>query len=111
MSNKKQKLAIAVGTAFLATSIAPIASADANPFTANSLDTGYNQVNHAHHGEEGKCGEGKCGEGKCGEGKCGEGKCGEGKCGEGKGAHTHGEGEGKTDSEGKCGEGKCGGNS
>lgn len=114
----KKPLALALGAAFLATSIAPLASASSNPFSANPLTSGYDQANYASHAEGG-CGgdkakkEGKCGEGKCGdkakEGKCGgdkakkEGKCGEGKCGEGKAKH---DAKGK---EGKCGEGKCGG--
>lgn len=112
-NSTKKPLAAALGAAFLASAIAPVASAEVNPFTANTLSSGYDLANYAHHGEEGKCGEGKCGgdkkaekEGKCGEGKCGgdkkaekEGKCGEGKCG----------GDKKADKEGKCGEGKCGG--
>ncbi len=107
-SSNKTQIAAALGAAFLATSVAPIASADVNPFSATQLNAGYDLANYGDH--EGKCGEGKCGgdkadkEGKCGEGKCGgdktdkEGKCGEGKCG--------GDKAGK---EGKCGEGKCGG--
>jgi uncharacterized low-complexity protein len=122
----KKPLAAALGAAFLATAIAPTASAEVNPFTANSLTSGYDLANYAHHGEEGKCGgdkkaaqEGKCGEGKCGEnkaakeGKCGgdkkaakEGKCGEGKCGDNKAAK-----EGNCGANKKAGmEGKCGGN-
>ena len=110
MSGKTLKpLATALGTAFLASSVVPMASAaTSNPFAAEDLRGGYDLANYASH--EGKCGEGKCGEGKageegeCGEGKCGEGKAeGEGKCGEGKC------GEGKAGEEGKCGEGKCGG--
>lgn len=116
MANSTRKpLAAALGAAFLATAIAPLASAEVNPFTANPLSSGYDLANYAHHGEEGKCGgdkkadkEGKCGEGKCGADKKAdkEGKCGgdkkadkEGKCG----------GDKKADKEGKCGEGKCGG--
>ena len=116
MAQSKKPLVAALGAAFLATSIAPLASAEANPFSAQQLSGGYDLANFNHHGksdEEGKCGEGKCGdakkgegEGKCGEGKCGdakkgegEGKCGEGKCG----------GAEKSEGEGKCGEGKCGG--
>ena len=107
ISNKKP-LAAAIGAAFLAASVSPVASAASNPFSAITLSGGYDIANHGEH--EGKCGEGKCGgdkaegEGKCGEGKCGgkkaegEGKCGEGKCG----------GD-KAEGEGKCGEGKCGG--
>ena len=95
-------LAMALG-ATLAASMATTALAAENPFTSQTLESGYKVM------AEGKCGEGKCGEaksdkeGKCGEGKCGEekakkeGKCGEGKCG-----------EDKTKKEGKCGEGKCG---
>jgi uncharacterized low-complexity protein len=110
MSQSKKPLAMALGAAFLASAIAPMASAEANPFSAQQLSGGYDLPSYGSHGGEGKCGEGKCGgeksdeEGKCGEGKCGgeksdeEGKCGEGKCG----------GE-KSDEEGKCGEGKCGG--
>ena len=110
MAKSKKPLAAALGAAFLASSIAPVVSAEVNPFSAQQLSGGYDLANFGDHkGEEGKCGEGKCGEGKCGEGKCGEGKaegegkCGEGKCGEGKC------GGDKAEGEGKCGEGKCGG--
>ena len=90
MSTSKLKpLTALLGTAFLATAIAPLASADVNPFAAKQLSSGYETVEKGHH--EGKCGEGKCGEKGDTEGKCGEGKCGE-----------------KGDTEGKCGEGKCG---
>ncbi len=65
--NIKKPLAAALGAAFLATSIAPLASAAANPFSAQQLSGGYDLPNYDKHGE-GKCGEGKCGEGKAGEG-------------------------------------------
>ena len=113
MAISKKPLAAALGAAFLASSVAPLASAEVNPFSAQQLSGGYDLANYGSH--EGKCGEGKCGgdgkkgegEGKGGEGKCGgdgkkgegEGKCGEGKCG----------GDDKSGGEGKCGEGKCGG--
>ncbi len=94
MAYSKKPLAAALGAAFLATAVAPIAFADTKPFAAHQLSGGYDLVNFA----EGKCGEGKCGEGNAkAEGKCGEGKCGEGKA------------EAKAKAEGKCGEGKCGG--
>ena len=111
MAQSKKPLAAALGAAFLATSIAPLVSAEVNPFSAQQLSGGYDLANFAHHekaDKEGKCGEGKCGdakkgegEGKCGDAKKGEGegKCGEGKCGDAK----------KGEGEGKCGEGKCGG--
>jgi uncharacterized low-complexity protein len=103
MASKSLKpVATALGAAFLASAVVPMASAETmNPFAAEDLRGGYDLANFADHekGAEGKCGEGKCGEGKAeGEGKCGEGKAeGEGKCG-----------EGKAEGEGKCGEGKCG---
>ncbi|NND68690.1 MAG: hypothetical protein HKN19_13970 [Halioglobus sp.] len=115
MAKSKKPLAAALGAAFLASSIAPVVSAEVNPFSAQQLSGGYDLANFGAHKEggcggdhksegEGKCGEGKCGEGKAeGEGKCGEDKAeGEGKCGEGKC------GEEKAEGEGKCGEGKCG---
>ncbi len=104
MANTKNPLAAALGAAMLASAISPLASAEANPFSAQMLSGGYDLASYDRHGE-GKCGGEKAeGEGKCGEGKCGgekaegEGKCGEGKCG----------GD-KAEGEGKCGEGKCGG--
>ncbi|QIB64166.1 HvfA family oxazolone/thioamide-modified RiPP metallophore [Kineobactrum salinum] len=96
MAQTKKPLALAFGAAFLASSVAPLAAADNNPFSAAQLSGGYDLANYDKH-KEGKCGEGKCGEAK-GD-KDGEGKCGEGKCGE-KDGEKHGEG--------KCGEGKCG---
>ena len=87
MAQSKKPLAAALGAAFLATSIAPLASAGVNPFSAQQLSGGYDLASFGKH-EEGKCGEGKCGGEKAeGEGSCGgekaegEGKCGEGKCG------------------------------
>ena len=117
MAISKKPLAAALGAAFLASSIAPIASAEVNPFSAQQLSGGYDLANFGKDAE-GKCGEGKCGEGEKGEGEKGEGegKCGEGKCGEGEKAGGEGKcGEGKcgegekAGGEGKCGEGKCGG--
>jgi uncharacterized low-complexity protein len=113
--SKKTNIAAALGAAFLATSVAPLASADVNPFSATQLSGGYDLANYGAH--EGKCGEGKCGgdkakkEGKCGEGKCGEDKKAdkEGKCGEGKCGGDKADKGAKAGKEGKCGEGKCGG--
>ncbi len=94
--NRKPVLAI-IGSAFVATlGSANVALADANPFVAVELDSGYAL---AAKDAEGKCGEGKCGTDSAE--KDTEGKCGEGKCG------TDTDTEGK-DTEGKCGEGKCG---
>ena len=71
MAKFKKPLAAALGAAFLATSIAPLASAASNPFSAQQLSGGYDLANYDKH-SEGKCGEGKCGGEKAeGEGKCG----------------------------------------
>jgi uncharacterized low-complexity protein len=99
MAQSKKPLAAALGAAFLASSIAPLASAGVNPFSAQQLSGGYDLANFNHH--EGKCGEGKCGENKPAEGSCGENKTGEGSCGEKTGEGSCGE---------KTGEGSCGGN-
>ena len=88
---KAKPLTAALGAAFLAAAISPIASADVNPFSATPLSTGYDIANADGH--EGKCGEGKCGESKGGEDKGEEGKCGEGKCGGDAADSTETEGE------------------
>ena len=76
MAQSKKPLAAALGAAFLASTLAPLATAEVNPFSAQQLSGGYDLANYDKH-EEGKCGEGKCGDDKSeGEGKCGEGKCG-----------------------------------
>ena len=99
MAISKKPLAAALGAAFLATSISPLVTAEANPFSAQQLSGGYDLANYAHHGE-GKCGEGKCGDSKSdGEGSCGDKKAdGEGSCG----------GD-KADGEGSCGGDKADG--
>lgn len=106
--NKQQLLSVAIGSAFAAVTLMPVAHA-ANPFAADTLQNGYQVAQADAKAKDGKCGEGKCGaekkkDGKCGEGKCGadkkkDGKCGEGKCGA----------EKDKKKDGKCGEGKCGG--
>ena len=97
MTDKTRKpLALAIGTAFVATlaasTVANAASTGGNPFTMTEMSSGYMQLAEM---KDGKCGEGKCGgsmnksremkDGKCGgmkgskgmkDGKCGEGKCG-----------------------------------
>jgi uncharacterized low-complexity protein len=118
MANIKKPLAAALGAAFLASSIAPLASAAANPFSAQQLSGGYDLPNFDKPAE-GKCGEGKCGEkkaeheGKCAaEGSCG-GKAKEGDCGaktqEGSCGDKAKEGSCGDKTQQKAGEGKCGG--
>ncbi len=90
----KKALASSFGAAFLASSIVPAAVAASNPFSAVSMDRGYEIVGYGSKspkkGEEGGCGEGEkkghdessCGEGKRGDDKkAKEAACGEGKCG------------------------------
>ena len=119
MAHSKRPLTAALGAAFLASAIAPLVSAEANPFSAEPLNGGYNLASFDKH-QDGSCGGNKpAGEGTCGgakaqgEGSCGEKKAkGEGTCGgakpEGKAAGDNASGEKKTYGEGKCGEGKCG---
>ena len=68
MAISRKPLAAALGAAFLATSLSPLASAETNPFSAQQLSGGYDLANFDKHAE-GKCGDDKAG----GEGKCGEG--------------------------------------
>jgi uncharacterized low-complexity protein len=86
MASRKTALTLALGTAVAASfAVAPLASADENPFELQSLKSGYQVADNKD--KEGKCGEGKCGEGKCGgdkkkkEGACGGDKAKEGACG------------------------------
>ncbi|MEY3202040.1 MAG: hypothetical protein RIR70_1590 [Pseudomonadota bacterium] len=109
---KKQKLlSLAVGSAFAAVALAPVAHAADNPFAASELKSGY-LLAEAGKGAEAKCGgekkvEYKCGGDKKAEHKCGGDKKGEHKCG---GAKTEATSGTKADKkvEGKCGEAKCG---
>ena len=55
MAIMKKPLAAALGAAFLATSVVPLASADVNPFSAQQLSGGYDLANYAGH-KEGGCG-------------------------------------------------------
>ncbi|ROQ21423.1 hypothetical protein EDC38_2047 [Marinimicrobium koreense] len=98
MKSMKNPLIASASTALLL-GLGSQAAVAENPFSAETLSSGYSQLAHNHGGEK-KDGEAKCGEAKCGEEKKGgEAKCGEAKCGEDKK---------DKDAEGKCGEGKCG---
>ena len=100
MTPIKKPLAAALGAAFLATSVAPMVSAETNPFSAQQLSGGYDLASY------GKDAEGNCGD-KKGEGSCGDKKA-EGSCGDKKAEGSCGDKKAKT--EGSCGEGKCGAN-
>ena len=92
-------VSLAVGSAFAAAALTPLAQAADNPFAAKQLQSGY-QLAQADKKAEGKCGEAKCGADKQATEKKADGKCGEAKCGA----------EKKMDkkADGKCGEAKCG---
>jgi len=120
MAHSKKPLAVALGAAFLATSVAPLASASSNPFAAQQLSGGYDLVNYEKHAD-GSCGEAKCGakkaeaEGNCGEKKKAEteGTCGDKKAAAGDDMSEDATDETKAASEGTCGnkkaaEGNCG---
>lgn len=67
--SKKNLIAAAVGSAFVASmAAAPIAAAAENPFALSGLSSGYQVADN--HGEmkptDKKMPEGKCGESKCG---------------------------------------------
>ena len=104
---KKQNLvSLAVGSAFAAIALSPVAHAADNPFAATQLQSAYQLAQAGDKKVDGKCGEAKCGadkkaaekkkDGSCGadkkkdascgadkkvEGKCGADKKTEGKCG------------------------------
>ena len=64
MDHSIKPIAAALGAAFLASSFAPVASAEANPFTAQQLSGGYDLASYGEDAE-GKSGDKKA-EGKCG---------------------------------------------
>ena len=103
---KKQNLvSLAVGSAFAAIALSPVAHAAENPFGATKLEAGYQLAQADTKTKDGKCGGAKCGANKkaAGEKKMKDGKCGEAKCG----ADKKAAGEKKM-KDGKCGEAKCG---
>lgn len=108
---------IALGSAF-ALGAASV-GAENNPFSATSLEQGYQLAGAEHKAKEGKCGEARCGakekksEAKCGEGACG-GEMESDKSGEATDGGHMKKGDGACGgdtkkSDGKCGEGACGG--
>lgn len=102
---KKQTLtSLAIGSAFAAVALTPVAHAADNPFAAKQLSAGYQLAQADTKGKEGKCGEAKCGaEKKAKDAKCGADKKTDAKCGADKKPADK-----KAD--GKCGEAKCGAN-
>lgn len=101
---KQQLVSLAIGSAFAAVTLSPLAHAADSPFSTQKLEAGY-QLASADKKSDGKCGEAKCGaDKKKSEAKCGADKKSEAKCGADKKAP-----------EAKCGGDKkkdaaCGGN-
>ena len=102
---RKQTItSLAIGSAFAAVALTPVAHAADNPFAAKQLSAGYQLAQADTKGKEGKCGEAKCGaEKKAKDAKCGADKKTDAKCGADKKPADK-----KAD--GKCGEAKCGAN-
>ncbi|MCK6391552.1 MAG: hypothetical protein L6Q40_11130, partial [Azonexus sp.] len=73
---KNRNLAsLAIGSAFAAIALTPVAHAADNPFSATKLSAGYQLAQADTKGAEGKCG-GKKADAKCGADKKAEAKCG-----------------------------------
>ena len=80
--NTTKILSPAVGSAFAAASLTPLAyAAGDNPFGASKLQAGYQLARADSKAKDGKCGEAKCGADKKVAEKKKDGKCGEAKCG------------------------------
>lgn len=96
---KKQTLvSLAIGSAFTAAALTPVAHAAAeNPFGASKLQAGYQLAEADTKMKDGKCGEAKCGADKKAAEKKTEAKCGADK-------------KGDMKADGKAGEAKCGAN-
>jgi len=88
MKSTNKTLALAIGSAFVASISATSVHAAENPFAVKSLSSGY-MVADAEKMKDGKCGTGKCSaekmktmkDGKCGTGKCGAEKAKDAACG------------------------------
>ena len=61
--NQQKFVSLAVGSAFSAVALTPVAQAADNPFAAQPLTAGY-QLAQADKKTDGKCGEAKCGANK-----------------------------------------------
>ena len=98
-----KRVSLAIGSAFAAIALTPVAHAADTPFGATKLEAGYQLAQADTKKMDGKCGEAKCGaDKKAMDDKKKDGKCGEAKCGADKKAMD----DKKKD--GKCGEAKCG---
>ena len=81
MTNKKNVISVALGSAFVASlAVSPLVNAAENPFSLQSLNQGFLVAdNHADKAAEGKCAgmKDKAAEGKCAgmKDKAAEGKC------------------------------------
>jgi uncharacterized low-complexity protein len=75
--NTKKIVSLAIGSAFAAAALTPMAHATGNPFGATKLESAYQLAQADTKKKDGKCGEAKCGaEKKAAEAKAAEAKCG-----------------------------------
>jgi uncharacterized low-complexity protein len=109
MKNRKNAISLALGTALVGTLVvAPVVSADSNPFSFNDLGNGYMVADAGDKvNKDGSCGESKCGDKKPVKKMKKDGSCGESKCGDNK-AKEKAKEAGKKSKDGSCGESKCG---
>jgi uncharacterized low-complexity protein len=74
---KKQNIvSLAVGSAFAAIALTPVAHAAENPFGASKLEVGYQLAQADAKMKDGSCGGKKAGEAKCGADKKKDASCG-----------------------------------
>jgi len=74
---KQNVISLAVGSAFAAIALTPVAhAATDNPFGASKLEVGYQLAEADTKMKDGSCGGKKAGEAKCGADKKKDGSCG-----------------------------------
>jgi uncharacterized low-complexity protein len=73
---KQNVISLAVGSAFAAIALTPVAHAAENPFGAAKLEVGYQLAQADTKTKDGSCGGKKSGEAKCGADKKKDASCG-----------------------------------
>ena len=73
---KQNVVSLAVGSAFAALALTPVAHAGENPFGASKLEAGYQLAEADTKAKDGSCGGKKTSEAKCGGDKKKDASCG-----------------------------------
>lgn len=73
---KQNVVSLAVGSAFAAIALTPVAHAAENPFGASKLEVGYQLAQADTKAKDGSCGGKKAAEAKCGADKKKDASCG-----------------------------------